>query len=1093
MYAPAVSRAVLAAFVACAAVGCGDDAVITPQVVANDADSATDDAGLADGSLDDAAGNDAHSDVGTDVVLFEFPPEDIQGTDAIDVGNDAAKDAETDAADADAGAISCPGSVGCACAKDADCPSYSACLDTAAGKQCITPCSTGTPCETGTLCVNVPGPDTTTTDDDKAVCAPKFPHLCDPCTASSTCPSTGVDKVACIGLGDGVTQIDGASGWFCSNFCLADSDCPSDYACISSNTIGGDTATFCRPKSGMCGCSSLASAGKLSTTCANTTGSLSGCKGTRTCGDAGLSACSAPVAVTEICDNVDNDCDGVTDNGSGNSSLCDDKNGCTSDSCSGGVCLFSPITATCDDGNICTASDGCDGGKCSGSAVNCDDGNPCTDDSCDPKSGCVHTNNSGVCSDNDPCTEGDSCKDGGCTSGTTNNCNCSGDGDCAQYEDGDKCNGTLYCAKAAAPYVCKINPTTVKICDPVGDNLCTINQCDKSDGKCKYIAQNDGKTCDDENVCTTGEICSSSTCSPQGSLPCNDDNPCTDDSCDPKNGCSNVPNTGGCSDNNACTGGDVCSGGTCAGVSINCNDGFACTADTCNPVSGCVNSPIADVACQITSTYAEPFDCGSGALDYWQRSDSLLSAGSVKWGFDATPAVPAPHSGGCSLNINNGTDLKCGNGQIAIAATAISPGIDLSAMATGTTVKATFYSVGDWSSSEKASVSVQIDGGGFSEVASVPTGSGWNKINIGSTTWSGHKIQFEFSFSGSCDGEGKPGWFIDDFAVFEDLCTTKPGICGANSLCGMDDSGQLNCTVCPPGYSAGNGTCNDIDECTAGTAGCSASATCTNSIGSFSCTCNAGFSGNGVTCDDVDECKSGKNNCALGATCNNTVGGFTCTCPPNTVGDGVTCGALGSSPSSPALSCLAIWQVAPKSADGVYYLDFDGSGPQATGAYFCDMKNGGWTRLIADDFESSQGGWSTGSVGGCGSFGKILGGYNQFGKGAATAKSVNAPPHSQAKLWMQYIRLDSWEQETGIVYVDSAAVWSQKSDFWCCWTGGWGNKCGMQAFADDTWDMGAGWVGAHSGSTVTVTATSTLDQGAGDESWGIDNVVLYVK
>ncbi|KAI8510753.1 hypothetical protein Bbelb_116690 [Branchiostoma belcheri] len=40
----------------------------------------------------------------------------------------------------------------------------------------------------------------------------------------------------------------------------------------------------------------------------------------------------------------------------------------------------------------------------------------------------------------------------------------------------------------------------------------------------------------------------------------------------------------------------------------------------------------------------------------------------------------------------------------------------------------------------------------------------------------------------------------------------------------------------------------DVDECTNGTANCSAHATCNNTPGGFNCTCDAGYSGDGVSC-----------------------------------------------------------------------------------------------------------------------------------------------------------------------------------------------------------------------------------------------------
>ncbi|PFX30340.1 Signal peptide, CUB and EGF-like domain-containing protein 1 [Stylophora pistillata] len=39
----------------------------------------------------------------------------------------------------------------------------------------------------------------------------------------------------------------------------------------------------------------------------------------------------------------------------------------------------------------------------------------------------------------------------------------------------------------------------------------------------------------------------------------------------------------------------------------------------------------------------------------------------------------------------------------------------------------------------------------------------------------------------------------------------------------------------------------------------------------------------------VDECSQGQHNCHVSATCQNTIGSFTCICPPDKVSDGTTC------------------------------------------------------------------------------------------------------------------------------------------------------------------------------------------------------------
>ncbi len=78
-------------------------------------------------------------------------------------------------------------------------------------------------------------------------------------------------------------------------------------------------------------------------------------------------------------------CDGKEcgDDGCGGScGACDDENGCTTDSCDAGVCVFSANSAPCDDGNNCTVNDQCLNGTCSG-GTSCEDmGMTCLNDGC---------------------------------------------------------------------------------------------------------------------------------------------------------------------------------------------------------------------------------------------------------------------------------------------------------------------------------------------------------------------------------------------------------------------------------------------------------------------------------------------------------------------------------------------------------------------------------------------------------------------------------------------------------------------------------------------------------------------------------------
>lgn len=76
-----------------------------------------------------------------------------------------------------------------------------------------------------------------------------------------------------------------------------------------------------------------------------------------------------------------------------------------------------------------------------------------------------------------------------------------------------------------------------------------------------------------------------------------------------------------------------------------------------------------------------------------------------------------------------------------------------------------------------------------------------------------------------------------------------------------DDYGSIECTsgsACywktePTNHNHGL-ACQffvDADECTSGAHNCHASATCTNTDGSFTCACNSGYTGNGVSCSGL--------------------------------------------------------------------------------------------------------------------------------------------------------------------------------------------------------------------------------------------------
>ncbi|EGD76020.1 fibulin-2 [Salpingoeca rosetta] len=121
-------------------------------------------------------------------------------------------------------------------------------------------------------------------------------------------------------------------------------------------------------------------------------------------------------------------------------------------------------------------------------------------------------------------------------------------------------------------------------------------------------------------------------------------------------------------------------------------------------------------------------------------------------------------------------------------------------------------------------------------------------------------------------------------------CAAGTHACPRFSFC-ENTYGSYECP-CFPGYakeSAGSETCVDIDECALDTHDCHVNATCVNWRGSFWCTCNIGFEGTGTECVDIDECDRDTHNCHEQATCTNTDPGFYCTCNAGWDGSGVNC------------------------------------------------------------------------------------------------------------------------------------------------------------------------------------------------------------
>ena len=312
--------------------------------------------------------------------------------------------------------------------------------------------------------------------------------------------------------------------------------------------------------------------------------------------------------------------------------VCDDGSECTSDTCSGGACVYTPVV--CNDSVACTA-DSCDratGCVFTPEDIACNDGNLCTDDSCDGATGCVNASNTVVCNDGDACTVSDVCSGGNC-SGTPMTCDSPPADECVAgpavraYDSAGACaNGV--CDYGFTDTICPSRDNAVATCSAA---TCRFT-CNSGYGNCDAVADNGCETAVDANnedcgsdctVCTNfTQYCVLEDCRVCGgtSRDCNDD---------PTDGCeintvTDLNNCGECG--NVCTAPAdataTCSVSVCG---FSCNLGYERCESQCCAVGYWVDTSITGVPSARNNHRA-----------VWTGSEMIIWGGTITGGETAT-------------------------------------------------------------------------------------------------------------------------------------------------------------------------------------------------------------------------------------------------------------------------------------------------------------------------------------------------------------------------------------------------------------------------------------------------------------------------
>ncbi|MBM4343907.1 MAG: SMP-30/gluconolactonase/LRE family protein [Deltaproteobacteria bacterium] len=540
--------------------------------------------------------------------------------------------------------------------------------ETAAGCEAGKPCDDGNVCTDNDACANGVCAGTAKSCDDQNACTT---DTCDPKAGCAHANAAGPcdDGSAC-------TEKDTCAGGKCAGTALGcdDGNPCTDDACDKLKGCGH------APNTAPCDDGNGCTLGDVCGGGACGSGKAKPCDDGNPCTKDGCDAVSGACAATPVevgCDDgsLCTEADTCTAGAcKGTPVQCDDKNACTTDSCDAKTgCGYLDNNALCNDGNACTDFDKCASGKCKGAAKDpeeCDDKNPCTADTCDKAKGCTNSNTTAACDDGNPCTPNDACLDGKCQ-GAASVCLCEKDADCTAKEDGNLCNGTLYCDKSASTFACKIKATTIVSCDTSGDGACAQTTCDPVTGKCAKVNEKDGKACDaDGTVCTADDACASGACKAGAAVNCDDKNACTNDSCDPKTGCKNAANDAACdADGTACTVGDQCQDKVCvAGKLKVCNDNELCTKDSCDSASGtCAYDakPLEGQPCDADASNCTPDDlcaagkCGTGKpLDCDDKNPCTIDKCDAKAGCQHIANAAACDADGDACTQNDQCDNK---------------------------------------------------------------------------------------------------------------------------------------------------------------------------------------------------------------------------------------------------------------------------------------------------------------------------------------------------------------------------------------------------------------------------------------------------
>merc|ERR1712025_1559032 len=143
-------------------------------------------------------------------------------------------------------------------------------------------------------------------------------------------------------------------------------------------------------------------------------------------------------------------------------------------------------------------------------------------------------------------------------------------------------------------------------------------------------------------------------------------------------------------------------------------------------------------------------------------------------------------------------------------------------------------------------------------------------------------------------------------------------------------------------------------------------------------------------------------------------------------------------------------------------------------------------KTITTNFKDAKDmdGWNCVKVQNCGSLGSVCGGYNTKGKSHDIKKTFTKLPDGNYKISLDFIKIDSWDNEKAYVTVNGKQCWTKTFQ-------GEGKQiCGSKNNGWNEAKVKVTCVAAAVKGSFAVRVYTSLNSAANDESFAIDNAVL---